>query len=85
MQVAAVESPTLATIAYDDGRELLQLQFCSGAVYQYFGVPAAVHPAPLSAPSKVSYFNQAIRGCFPYCLVKDAADARVRAGRGGRK
>ena len=69
MLFAAVESTTLATVAYDRDRELLQLEFCSRVIYQYDGVPAAVHTALLSAPSKGRYFNQTIRGHFPYRLV----------------
>jgi len=69
MNVTAVESTTLATVAYDDARELLQLEFRSRAIYQYFGVPAAVHAALLHAPSKGSYFNRVIRGRFPYSLA----------------
>ena len=84
MLVAAVESTTLATVAYDEARELLQLEFCSRAVYQYLGVPAAVHRALLGAPSKGSYFNQAIRGRFSFCLVSElhagAPDANCRSG-----
>jgi hypothetical protein len=71
MRVATVESSTLATVAYDETRELLQLGFCSGAVYQYFGVPPAVHQALLGAPSKGRYFNHAIRGRFPFRLIAD--------------
>jgi hypothetical protein len=71
MRVATVESSTLATVAYDEARELLQLGFCSGAVYQYLDVPAAVHQALLSAPSKGRYFNQAIRGQFAFRLIPD--------------
>ena len=66
MNVTAVESSTLETIAYDGTRELLQLEFNSGALYQYFRVSATVHAALLRAPSKGSYFNPAIRGKFPY-------------------
>ena len=55
MNVTALESATLAMVAYDDARELLQLEFRSRAIYQYFGVPAAVHTALLCAPSKGSY------------------------------
>jgi KTSC domain-containing protein len=66
MRVATVESTTLATVAYDEARELLQLEFCSRAVYLYFCVPAAVHQALLDAHSKGRYFNRAIRGRFPY-------------------
>jgi hypothetical protein len=70
MRVATVESTTLATVAYDETRKLLQLEFCSRAIYLYFGVPAAVHQALLGAPSKGRYFNQTIRGRFPYRLVR---------------
>jgi hypothetical protein len=71
MNVTAVESSTLATIAYDGTRELLQLKFNSYALYHYFGVPATVHEALLRAPSKGSYFNQAIRGKFPYSRISN--------------
>jgi KTSC domain len=71
MNISAVESSTLATIAYDRAGELLQLEFNGHARYQYFGVPAAVHEALLRAPSKGSYFNQAIRGKFPFSRIAD--------------
>lgn len=69
MNVTAVESSTLATIAYDRSRQLLQLEFNSRALYQYFGVPATVHAALLRASSKGSYFNRVIRGKFPYSRI----------------
>jgi hypothetical protein len=84
MRVAAVESATLATVAFDEAQELLRLEFCSRAVYLYFGVPAAVHQALLGAPSKGRYFNQAIRGRFPFCRIfewyADAPDPQGRLG-----
>jgi hypothetical protein len=83
MRVATVDSTTLATVAYDETQELLRLEFCSRAVYLYFGVPATVHQALLGAPSKGKYFNQAIRGRFPYRPIPDAVsvpqDAKVPA------
>jgi hypothetical protein len=61
----------------------LELEFCNRAIYQYFGVPAAVHQALLDASSKGRYFNQAIRGRFPYRLIPDfgtmPSDAEARA------
>ena len=72
MNVTAVESTTLSMVAYDAARELLQLEFHSRAIYQYFGVPAAVHTALLRAPSKGSYFNRVIRGRFPCSLDSNA-------------
>ena len=61
MHVATVESTTLATVAFDEARELLRLEFCSRAVYLYFGVPAAVHPIPdnsrTKAASRMNFLN----------------------------
>ena len=83
--VVAVESSTIASVGYDLTRELLQLEFCSRAIYHYFGVPADVHGALLEAPSKGSYFNRAIRGRFPYrrlvpAVASSAPDGRIPAG-----
>ena len=43
MRVVTVESSALATVAYDEARERLRVEFCGRAIYHYFGVPAAVH------------------------------------------
>jgi len=80
MRVTAVESTTLVMVSYDDAREVLQLEFCSRAVYQYFHVPAAVHQSLLNASSKGRYFNQAIRGSFPYRRIANWDGARRCAG-----
>lgn len=83
MRVTTVESAALAAVGYDEARELLQVEFCGRAIYHYFGVPAAVHQGLLCAPSKGSYFNQAIRGRFPFCLICELpadAPARRRSG-----
>jgi hypothetical protein len=82
MYVTAVDSSTLATIAYDRTRELLQLEFTSRALYQYSGVPAAVYQGLLSATSKGNYFNRAIRGKFPFrriCNSQAEAQEQERA------
>jgi hypothetical protein len=71
MYVIAVESTALSTVGYDEARALLRIEFCNRAVYQYFGVPAAVHQALLGSASKGSYFNQRIRGRFPFSQVSD--------------
>jgi len=76
MNVTVVESATLATIAYDELRELLRLEFCSQAIYIYWGVPVIVHQDLLSAPSKGRYFNRAIRGRFPYQRVSPRSAER---------
>jgi lysyl-tRNA synthetase, class II len=72
MNETRVESTTLLALAYDDAREILQLEFRSRAIYHYYGVPAAVHEALRDAPSKGSYFNRVIRGRFSYVLCASA-------------
>ena len=78
MNAIPVESSTLETIAYDNTRELLQLEFNSHTFYLYFGVPATVHEGLMYAPSKGGYFNRNIRGKFPYRRISEAA---MSAGR----
>lgn len=89
MRVTTVESTALATVGYDEARELLQVEFCGRAIYRYFGVPAAVHQHLLSAPSKGSYFKQAIRGRFPFCPISElpavAPDAPCWSGAADRR
>ncbi len=75
MNITAVESSTLAALAYDEAHEILQLEFRSRAVYRYFGVPAPVYEGLLAAPSKGRYFNRTIRGIFPYLRASS-----IRAG-----
>ena len=86
MNITPVESTTLATVGYDEARELLQLEFRRQATYQYLGVPAIVHHGLLSARSKGSYFNRSIRGRFPYQRLsrcgREKPDASVPAGCG---
>lgn len=80
MNVTAVESSTLRTIAYNESVALLRLEFRSRAVYDYFEVPASVHEALLRAPSIGACFNSMVRGCFRHDRVfpLDAAYRRER-------
>jgi hypothetical protein len=84
MRISTAESAAVAKVGYDEARELLQVEFCGRAIYHYFGVPAVVHQGLWDAPSKGSYFHQAIRGRFSFCLVSelhaDARDANCRSG-----
>ena len=74
MTPVAVDSSLLATVAYEGGQKMLQLEFRTGAIYRYFDVAAAVHQGLLAADSKGSYFNCEIRDKYPYVLVRSAGD-----------
>lgn len=66
MRRSRVESTTLHAVGYDAKAGILELEFCSGAVYQYLGVPATVHQGLLRAASKGKYFHLHIRERYQF-------------------
>ena len=77
MQRVLVESTTLGSAGHDAQSAVLELQFRSGAVYQYFFVPPSVYQDLLSARSKGAYFNQRIRGIYHFQRMQDHT-SRIR-------
>jgi len=65
-----VDSTLLASVIYYADESILQLEFCDGAIYRYFAVPAAIHNGLLAADSKGTYFNRTIRNCFRYIRLR---------------
>jgi hypothetical protein len=59
-------SSSLSRVAYQPEREWLHVEFVTGEVYRYQGVSWIVYTQLLQAASKGRYFNQRIRGHFPY-------------------
>ncbi len=59
-----MQSRLLASVAYDHGQTILQLEFRGGTVYQYFQVPRQTYQDLLQADSKGAYFNRHIRSVF---------------------
>ena len=76
MQRVLVESTTLGSAGHDTQSAVLELQFRNGAVYQYLLVPPTVYRDLLEARSKGGYFNQSIRGRYPYQRVQDPSPTR---------
>ena len=66
MTSTRLSSRSLSSVAYRPELELLRIEFTSGEVYYYSGVPEAVHSHLLHAESKGRYFNQSIRNHVPY-------------------
>ncbi len=61
-----VTSSNLASVGYDDAGQTLEIEFLNGSIYQYFGVPSAVHSALLGAESVGSYFSRNIKNNYRY-------------------
>lgn len=57
------------SIGYDTKTQTLEVEFLSGRVYRYHGVPTYVHDRMMEAPSKGRFLNMHIRDSYPYSRV----------------
>ena len=64
-----VSSSTIESIGYDAHAQTLEIEFESGRVYQYYGVPDHMHSQIMQAPSKGSFLNSYIKNRFPYSRI----------------
>ena len=65
-----VHSSELRSVGYDASISLLEVEFQSGEVYQYFNVPAEFVLGLLEADSLGRYFNAQIRPKFKFKQVR---------------
>jgi KTSC domain len=59
----------MRSVGYQPQSRILEIEFDSGTVYQYLGVPARIYAQLLKAESKGRYFNSEIRETYPYVQV----------------
>jgi len=64
-----VMSSNIVSIGYDEATETLEVEFLSGAVYQYFNVGVAAYESLRQAPSKGQHFNIYIKTLYPFSRV----------------
>ena len=64
-----VASSSIASMGYDPGRSVLEVEFHSGAVYRYYSVPRDVFSGLRQASSKGAFLNRRIRDRFRYARV----------------
>lgn len=61
-----VTSTNISSIGYDQDTNILEVEFNSGAVYQYFDVPEYVWRGLMDATSHGSFLTQNIKGVYSY-------------------
>jgi KTSC domain len=61
MQRVPVRSSTIAEIGYEEETSILEIEFQSGAIYEYLDVPSSVYSELLTAPSIGRYFDQNVK------------------------
>ncbi len=69
MKRISVYSSNLASVGYEASTSTLEIEFHSGSVYQYYGVPERVFQELVDAPSKGKYFHRNIRNRYSYTQV----------------
>lgn len=69
MKRIPVTSSNLRSVGYSPLQQILEVEFSTGAVYQYSGVPQDVYDEFMGAESKGSYFYQRIRSTYTFIRV----------------
>jgi len=69
MERTPVTSTNIQSIGYDSNSQTLEVEFNSGTVYQYAGVPQDEYDGLMTAGSKGTYLNARIKGRYPYARL----------------
>lgn len=64
-----VTSSVIEAAGYDSEMNVLEVEFRTGRVYQYFFVPLVTYEALIHAASVGEYFNREIRSRYPHAQV----------------
>lgn len=62
-------SSNVLEVGHDPDKNLLEVMFKGGGVYQYHGVDADKHAALMSADSVGSFFHANVKGAHKYTKV----------------
>ena len=64
MRRSLVSSSAISSVGYDPKAKVLELEFSSGGVYDYYEVSRKVYTALMSAESKGRFISEQIRGQY---------------------
>ena len=70
MERKSVSSSNLNSVGYNEGEQILEIEFNSGGVYQYFNVPAEKYQSLMSASSHGKYFAAFIKNVYRYKKIR---------------
>ena len=71
MRRTRVASSVIAAVGYDPRRGILEVEFRTGKIYNYFKVPGPVYEQLVKAKSMGRFFNEVIRPNHRSLLVRD--------------
>ncbi|HET6447500.1 MAG TPA: KTSC domain-containing protein [Conexibacter sp.] len=61
MRRRSVESSAVESVGYDPVSRMLEIEYATGGVYRYFGVPQRAYELLLRADSRSAYVNRRIK------------------------
>ena len=64
MDRQSVKSVILRSVGYDERTKILEIEFHSGLVYQYFGVPLKIYTDLVHSGEIGKYFSDKVRTQF---------------------
>lgn len=70
MKRQSVESSNLASVGYDEAKQILEIEFNHGAIYQYHDVPSDVFDELMDAESHGRYFVHNIKDDYEFNRLK---------------
>ena len=66
MRRQSVASSAISSVGYDERSSVLEVEFESGVVYDYYDVPPKVYKDLLKASSKGRFVSRRIRDRYPF-------------------
>jgi len=66
MQRKQVKSSNVRSVGYDETKQILEIEFTSGAIYQYLNVPENIYVKLMTAPSIGKAVHELLRGKFDF-------------------
>jgi KTSC domain len=70
IEMLPARSTMAAQVGYDEDREILQIEFNNGSVYQYSAVEPELWEDLQSSDSIGSFYNQEIKGYYPSVKIE---------------
>lgn len=64
-----VASSNVKSVGYDSQSQTLEVEFVSGTIYQYYGVPENIYEHMMKEESKGRFMNIYIKNQYPYSRV----------------
>jgi KTSC domain len=70
MHRTAIAANGIAQVGYEDGAEILEIEFTSGKVFQFFNVPSNMFHQLMDSQFKEFYYQNNIHERFPYKRIE---------------